>query len=78
LKNKENVSTQNNMEEMNIENTFKPKISEKSRKMARNGPVQDLLYGDALRRQEKSKDILYTQNSSASQVSNKNVSSLNN
>ena len=33
--------------------------------MSRNAPIDELLYGDALRRQEKSKDVLYTQSSEA-------------
>lgn len=30
--------------------------------MIRNGPIQDLLYGDALRRQQKVKDMSHIQN----------------
>lgn len=36
---------------MYIEHTFNPKISQKSKRMSRNAPIEDLLYGDALRRQ---------------------------
>jgi hypothetical protein len=59
LKDKENIPE--NIDELNLENTFHPTISKKSKKMARETPIDQLLYGDALRRQEKSKDIIQTQ-----------------
>jgi len=49
LKDKENIPE--NIEEMNAENTFHPAISKKSKKMSREAPIDQLLYGDALRRQ---------------------------
>lgn len=47
LKDKEN--TEDNQQESQTE--FYPKITDKSKKLARNTPIDNLLYNDALRRQ---------------------------
>ena len=47
LKDKEN--TEDNQQESQTE--FFPKITTKSKKLARNTPIDNLLYNDALRRQ---------------------------
>ena len=40
-----------NFDELNMENTFQPNISKKSKNMTREAPIDQLLYGDAIRRQ---------------------------
>lgn len=54
LKDKENDL--NNAQDLQ-EDTHHPKITQKSKKLARNAPIDHLLYTDALRRQEKARDI---------------------
>lgn len=57
LRDKENDedNSQSMHERAITEDNFQPKITEKSKKLNRNAPIEDLLYGDALRRQEKAK-----------------------
>ncbi len=40
-----------------VSEDFHPKITDKSKKLSRNGQIDDLLYQDALRRQEKARGI---------------------
>jgi hypothetical protein len=52
LKDKEN--TEDNQQDAD---DFHPRITEKSKKLARHTPIDNLLYKDALRRQERAKEV---------------------
>lgn len=53
LKDKEN--TEDNQQE--VAEDFHPRITDKSKRLTRNTPIDNLLYNDALRRQERAREI---------------------
>ena len=53
LKDKEN--TEDNQQDI-PEATHHPRITDKSKRLARNTPIDNLLYNDALRRQERARE----------------------
>ena len=57
---KENIVTENESIELK---KFHPKINERSKNMIRSGPINELLYSDALRRQEKGHENAITTSS---------------
>ena len=68
LKDKEN--TEDNQQE--VAEDFHPRITDKSKRLTRNTPIDNLLYNDALRRQERAREM-----SALSGVPNKQERQLN-
>ena len=72
LKDKENDDDGNSR----ITEDFHPKITEKGKKLTRNAPINELLYQDAMRRQERAREF-ESQNSQNAPIPGRSVN-LNN
>jgi len=71
-------NTQQSIHELEKHNTFAPQINKKSEMIVRDRPVQDLLYDDAMRRNEMSKQRVAQANlehtkSKTTKISNTNI-----